>query len=441
MPEFGTIALWSAIAIASMLVGAHRMRIRMGDEQLDLGADGPICVLAAVWLAPLPAFAAGVVAGLGRIAAATGGRDDAPRRSRMTAIAGAAIPVLVAAAATAAGSFAIRTVIDEPSSRQFLAAAAAASLIRLTVLGAALALAHLARTRRTWGVNDLRVLAPVALLELVLSTLAVGAAGPFAEEPWVVVGVVLVAAALTAIGLGWIAAIGEGQAEHATLKRAFTQFVSGSVADRVLASERGAAALAEQRTITVLFADVQGFTSWAEAAEPAEVVSDLNELLADLAAEVLASGGTIDKFTGDGLMAFWGAPDAQPDHAARALRAAPALLMRAREFNVRRQARGKVALEIGIGIHTGPAIVGPVGHPERMDYTAMGDTVNVAARLEAATRVQHCPILLSESTFLKLPADMQRGCARLESIELKGRRERIRLYGPADLARYEATPR
>jgi adenylate cyclase len=191
----------------------------------------------------------------------------------------------------------------------------------------------------------------------------------------------------------------------------------------------------DRREISVLFLDIRGFTTWSERTDPAEVFNELNLLIGELADAVLATDGTIDKFTGDGLMAFWNAPTDQPDHAARAVRSIPMLLMRVREFNLRREAQNAPPFQIGIGIATGPAMVGNVGHRDRLAFTAIGDTVNLAARLESATRDVELPALLDEHTFLTLPHPIQRQLTRLDSIEVRGRRERVRVYAPTMLVK------
>ena len=218
----------------------------------------------------------------------------------------------------------------------------------------------------------------------------------------------------------------------------FQRYVPRHVASSILGDHESGTEVqvgGDRREITVMFVDIRGFTSWAERPDPAEVFDELNVLIGELADAVLASDGTIDKFTGDGLMAFWNAPVDQPDHAERAIRTVPRLMMRVRECNLRREARGATGFEIGVGIATGPAMVGNVGHRDRLAFTAIGDTVNLAARLEQATRDVGIQALLDERAFLTLPHELQRQLMRLESIEVKGRRERVRLYAPVALVR------
>lgn len=160
------------------------------------------------------------------------------------------------------------------------------------------------------------------------------------------------------------------------------------------------------REITVLFTDIRGFTSMLERLDPASAVEMLNDYFTELVDEVLAEGGTLDKFTGDGVMAFWGAPIEQPDQALRATRAA--LRMQARmkplldrwEQEKRPFLREARTLTTGIGVHTGMAVVGSIGSPRRLEYTAIGDAVNLAARMQALAAGGE--VLVTESTLRRI---------------------------------------
>ncbi|AIB10492.1 guanylate cyclase [Azospirillum argentinense] len=138
----------------------------------------------------------------------------------------------------------------------------------------------------------------------------------------------------------------------------------------------------EEREVTVMFTDIRGFSRMAEHMGAADTAALLNEHFTLLANCIEAEGGTVDKFIGDAIMAFWGAPEEQPDHAARALRAAHAITRAVREGNRRRAAEGLPAIRVRIGLHSGPVVVGNIGSASRINYTIVGDTVNVAARIE-----------------------------------------------------------
>jgi class 3 adenylate cyclase len=166
------------------------------------------------------------------------------------------------------------------------------------------------------------------------------------------------------------------------------------------------AANSVEREVSVLFTDIAGFTQLAETRSPEETAALLNRHFTLLAACVEAEGGTVDKYIGDSLMAFWGAPDAQPDHAARACRAARAMAEAVAADNRARAARGMPPVRLRIGVHSGPAVVGNIGAPGRMNYTLIGDTVNVAQRLEGLGKAEDP----EAETVILASADTIRGC-------------------------------
>jgi len=208
-------------------------------------------------------------------------------------------------------------------------------------------------------------------------------------------------------------------------------YVPRQLARRLVA--RGAAGGFEsvERELTVMFTDIAGFTSAAEDLPAADTAAYLNHHFALLAACVEAEGGTIDKFIGDALMAFWGAPDPQPDHAARACRAARAMAAAVHADNADRIARGEPAVRLRVGLHTGRMVAGNIGAPGRMNYTIVGDAVNTGARLEqlGKTLVPDAPevvILLSSATAAQAGADVALvSCGRQP---VRGRHEGIEVF-------------
>ena len=140
--------------------------------------------------------------------------------------------------------------------------------------------------------------------------------------------------------------------------------------------------MSEVREVTVMFTDIAGFTSLSEGMPATELASLLNDHFAVLSACIEAEDGTVDKFIGDSVMAFWGAPDAQPDHAERAARAARAISDAIDADNRQRVANGLAPIGVRIGLHSGSVTVGNIGAPDRINYTIIGDTVNVGQRLE-----------------------------------------------------------
>jgi len=161
-----------------------------------------------------------------------------------------------------------------------------------------------------------------------------------------------------------------------------------------------------EREVTVLFTDLVGFSAAAETLGAAETAELLNRHFTLVAACVEAEGGTIDKFIGDALMAFWNAPEPQPDHAARGVRAALAAARAVAAENGRRRAAGLAPLGIRLGLHSGPAVVGNIGAPGRMNYTAVGDAINVGQRLEALGKTlapeAETVVLISGAVALRL---------------------------------------
>jgi class 3 adenylate cyclase len=172
-------------------------------------------------------------------------------------------------------------------------------------------------------------------------------------------------------------------------------YVSEELAEAAL--ERGELTLGGERAVvTVLFSDLRGFTSYAEGLAPEDLVRQLNAYLAAMVNVISAHGGVVDKYVGDAIMAVFGAPAARPDDAARAIRAAHAMRGALAEHNQARALREEPPLRQGIGVHTGPVVAGNVGTAARASYTVIGDTVNLASRLEAATKERGVEVLVSE---------------------------------------------
>lgn len=182
------------------------------------------------------------------------------------------------------------------------------------------------------------------------------------------------------------------------IRNAFAHYLAEPVLARLEQNPDALKLEGEKRTITILFMDVRGFTSRSEHMQPTEAVDLLNTLLDPLSEAVLAEEGTIDKFMGDGLMAFWNAPLDQHDHAARAVRAARAMVTIVDELNSSVSGE-QTPLAIGIGLHTGDAFVGNMGSKRRFAYSAIGDPVNLAARVEALAGSQNQPLLITAETL------------------------------------------
>ncbi len=186
---------------------------------------------------------------------------------------------------------------------------------------------------------------------------------------------------------------------------------------------------AESRQVTILFCDIRGFTAMAEQLGPEEVIRFLDDHHGRMVEVIFAHGGTLDKFMGDGLLAYFGAPLDQPDHPVRAVDCAFAMLEDLRKHNEGRVARRESPVRVGIGVHTGVVVLGHIGSKHRREYTIVGDNVNVASRVEAMTQSTGVPLLVTEATTACI-GDRALGWTPLEPLTLRGRTERVRTFAP-----------
>ena len=190
--------------------------------------------------------------------------------------------------------------------------------------------------------------------------------------------------------------------EKRRVKRLFSRFVSRDVYEQILKDPAGAHLGGERRMMTVLFSDIRGFTSVSERGQPEAIVAQLNEYFSRMVPIVFAHRGTIDKFVGDMIMALYGAPLDDPDHADHAVETALAMSDALGQLNREWRARGWTELDIGIGINTGEMVAGNLGSEAIMSYTVIGDHVNLGARLESLTKEFHTRVIVSESTAREL---------------------------------------
>mgnify|MGYP000492086051 CR=1 FL=1 len=216
------------------------------------------------------------------------------------------------------------------------------------------------------------------------------------------------------------------QADRA--KQRLGTYVSEEVAELALADD--AALAGEERQVAVLFSDLRGFTTYSENARPDALVEELNAYLEAMVPAVLAEGGIVDKYIGDAIMAVFGAPFRDGDEAGRAIRAAAAMTAALETHNADRATKGLPPLAMGVGVHMGRVVAGHVGTKDRLQYTVVGDTVNVASRLEGATKTEGVPMLFSEAVV----TSARSGVSTIPSlvvhgaIDIRGRTQRLTVY-------------
>ncbi|MCB2190579.1 MAG: adenylate/guanylate cyclase domain-containing protein [Deltaproteobacteria bacterium] len=217
------------------------------------------------------------------------------------------------------------------------------------------------------------------------------------------------------------------------IRRAFGQYLSPAIIEELTKNPEGLELGGEKKELTVLFADIRNFTNISEVIEPEVLASVLNTFMNRLTQEVLAQGGVLDKYIGDAIMAFFGAPVEQPDHPARACRAALGMVLQAEGLKFHWEKMGVPPLDLGVGINTGIMVVGNMGSDLRFDYTVIGDSVNLGSRLESQTKDYGVSIVVSQST--RLSCDEEFHFRVLDLIRVKGKNDPVlihQLIGPAD---------
>lgn len=209
-------------------------------------------------------------------------------------------------------------------------------------------------------------------------------------------------------------------------KRRLARYFSPAVLQEIVRRPDTLSVGSNRRQVTVLFSDIRGFTSISEGLAPEEVVDLLGEYLTAMSEIIFKHGGVIDKFIGDAIMALYGVPLPYEDHAARAVRTAVEMQARTGDLAPRWVAKCGVPLKIGVGIHTGEAVVGSMGSAQRLEYTAIGDTVNLASRLEGLTKDFDVSIVISEETQREIGDLLD--ASPLGQIKVKGRTAQVRVY-------------
>jgi adenylate cyclase len=215
-----------------------------------------------------------------------------------------------------------------------------------------------------------------------------------------------------------------GLGEREFLRETFGKYVSQEIRDEILAGR--IALQGEPREVTILFADIRDFTPWVEASDPREVVRDLNAYFTEMETAIRAHGGLVVQYIGDEIEAVFGAPVARPGHAEQAVRAALEMRTRLAAWNAARAGAGRPPLRNGIGIHTGTVLAGNIGSADRLSYALVGDSVNLASRLQSLTKELRADVLVSGTTRAKIAGDLP--LRPLPAVRVKGRAAEVEVY-------------
>ncbi|MBI4240135.1 MAG: CHASE2 domain-containing protein [Candidatus Rokubacteria bacterium] len=277
-----------------------------------------------------------------------------------------------------------------------------------------------------WATNLMR---PLHALGVVVAATAAFGGASFALFVWgqLWLDVVPVPASLL---LGYGAAVVNNFIQEQREKRRLSRFFSPAVVKEIIRHKDDVNLGSTRRRMTVLFSDIRGFTSMSEKMSPEEVVTFLREYLTVMTEVVFKYGGTVDKYIGDAIMALYNVPLDQADHAERAVRTALEFQARLRPLAARFQAKYGGDLRCGVGINTGDAVVGTIGAEQRLEYTAIGDTINLGSRLEGITKDFEVSIVISESTYEEVRG---RFLTRyLGEVKVKGKEVAVKIYGVAE---------
>lgn len=214
--------------------------------------------------------------------------------------------------------------------------------------------------------------------------------------------------------------------QKAMIKGMFSQYVNATVVNDIVSNPDKLKLGGERKELTVFFSDIAGFSTFSETKDPAELVAFLNEYLGEMTKIIFQNKGTLDKYIGDAVMAFWGAPIQLDNHAALACNSALLMQVRLSEMRKKWEAEGQTLIDIRMGINSGDMIVGNMGGKERFDYTVMGDNVNLASRLEGANKEYNTRIMLSEMTYEIVKDDFF--TRELDVIVVKGKTKPIKVF-------------
>lgn len=311
--------------------------------------------------------------------------------------------------------------------------------ITLPITTAALISLHILALRPLFVISatGMCVLAHILLLARALSdprtTFSVdwieSVLGPALNVPlyWNVIATTAIMGSLLAIGAARARAAVLEAIDRERLNQQFGRYFSPGVREKMrLAGEDFFRPGGKVQDVAVLFLDIRGFTRMSEAMGADATLAFLSDFQARMIRVLFSHGGTLDKFIGDGIFATFGTPISSPDDPQRSVECACAMLAEVHSLNQQRARQGKGPIQIGIGLHWGPAVVGNVGSEERLEYTVIGDTVNTASRVEAATKELGQDILLTEAVRARLTGNFD--LRLLGTQQLRGRLEPVVLY-------------
>ena len=226
------------------------------------------------------------------------------------------------------------------------------------------------------------------------------------------------------------------QKKEQKIRHIFQKYVPADVIDQFFSNPESML-VGDKRLVAVMFTDIRGFTTIAERLAPDEIVESLNAYFSPMVDVVQAHGGIVDKYIGDAIMAFFGAPVKHENDALQAVRCGFDMLEALAGFNARQAQRGRASFSVGIGINYGEVTVGNIGSDKKMDYTVIGDMVNLASRLEGLTKLYHLPFLVSESVYRLVSSQVP--CRLADRVVVKGKTESTAVYVPKrELAAQEA---
>jgi adenylate cyclase len=231
--------------------------------------------------------------------------------------------------------------------------------------------------------------------------------------------------ALSYVAILFYRLMGE-EKEKRWIKKTFSHYISAHVMENILTNPDSLKLGGERKNLTVLFSDIRGFTTISEALKPEEVVELLNEYLSKMVEVVFRNDGTLDKFIGDAVMAFWGAPLADAAHPRKAMLCAIEMIEELKKLQAKWGAEGRHIIDIGIGINSGDMVVGNMGSKEKMEYTIIGDNVNLGSRLESLNKEYKTRIIISDTTYQAVKDLVE--VEKLGAVNIKGKRKQVQVY-------------